>query len=81
MTLVYESLTENLLRFSKNRLEVNKPSDYSILAQTKYSFKLSFDEKVFDLQWLYNQSLSEVKGAIASNQRVCIVDQNLAIIS
>ena len=67
MTLVYESLTENQLRFSKNRLDVNKPSDYSILAQTKYSFKLSFDEKVFDLQWLYTKTLSEIKGAIATN--------------
>jgi len=28
MTLIYESLSENQLRFSKNRLDVNKSSDY-----------------------------------------------------
>lgn len=51
LAVVYESLTENLLRFSKNRLDTNMKTDYSILAQTKYSFKLSFDEKLFQLLW------------------------------
>lgn len=69
---MYDIEGEGLLRFSKNRLESNQVTDYSVLNQSKYTFKLNFDERVSDLIWG-----SDSRGAVVTNQRVAIVDQNL----
>jgi hypothetical protein len=40
MAVLYEIQEEGLLRFSKNRLETNQKTDFSILPSSKYSMKL-----------------------------------------
>lgn len=49
--MLYETMNDNMVRFSKNRLDANKESDFNILVNSKYSFKLSYDEKMFGVSW------------------------------
>lgn len=51
LAVVFESQNDSQLRFSRNRLPNNPDNDFNILAQSKYSFKLNYDEKVFALEW------------------------------
>lgn len=77
MCVVYESMQDNQIRFSRNRLENNPESDMNLLSISKYSFKLSYDEKVFCLQWNQFNVSETIRAAIATNQRLCITDGNL----
>ena len=50
-----------------------------MLAQSKYTFKLTYDEKVFGIQWTnLDDEEANMKGVMATNQRICIVDSCLS---
>lgn len=51
--LLYQTLYDNLLRFSMNRLPSNEILDFRVLT-TDYSFKAQYDEDVFDVIWQVN---------------------------
>jgi len=66
------------MQFSKNRMEKNSEDDLNIYSNRKFSFQLSYDEHAIDIRW-YNIT-SSPKALIATNQRMYIVDKNLAIL-
>jgi hypothetical protein len=75
---------DNLLTFSKNRVDKNEVSDYGILVSRNYGLKLSYDERVFDVKWTgfasdFASVDKQIKGVVATNQRIYIVDDKLAV--
>ena len=77
--------TGNSIRFSKNRLAKHDFSDFSLLEDPRYSFKLNFDEIVFNLVWQAaddfpnptEEQLERVKAAVVTNERIVILDARL----
>ena len=51
LAVLYEMDHDNLLTFSKNRIDKNEVSDFGILVSRNYGLKLSYDERVFDVKW------------------------------
>lgn len=73
------------MTFSKNRIEKNNIGDFDILLNRKYSLKLAYDERVLDVKWtgfsadFASFSDRQLKGVVATNQRIYIVDDKLAV--
>ena len=44
-------VSQNNVKFSSNRLDESKIDDFSILKKSKYSFRLTFDEVIFHIEW------------------------------
>lgn len=76
--LMLYNVSENLLQFSKNRVDKYSEDDLSIYSNRKYSFQLSYDEHVVDICWFGTPNVP--KSVIATNQRIYIVDKNLGIL-
>lgn len=51
LSVLYEMENDNILTFSKNRIENNQASDFGILVSRNYGLKLSYEERVFDVKW------------------------------
>lgn len=51
LAVLYEMEHDNILTFSKNRIEKNEARDFGILISRNYGLKLSYDERVFDVKW------------------------------
>lgn len=49
--VLYDFSLENVMRFSKNKLDKNEASDFGVLALQRQSLKLNYDEKARDVQW------------------------------
>jgi len=64
---------DNILTFSKNRIEKNNIGDFDILLNRKYSLKLTYDERVLDVKWtgfsadFASSSDRQLKGVVATN--------------
>lgn len=84
LAVLYELEQDNILTFSKNRLDKHEVSDFEILFNRSYGLKLAYDERVLDVKWTgfscdFTQTDRHVKGLVATNQRVYIVDDKLAV--
>ena len=81
--IMFYNVSENLLQFSKNKADSKyAEDDFGIYSNRKYSFQLSYDERVMDVRWFnfkYTDS-NKAKAVIASNQRIYIVDKNLSVL-
>lgn len=44
-------VAQNTVKFSSNRLDEFPISDFSILKNQKYSFRLNYEEIVFHIEW------------------------------
>ena len=51
LAVLYELGQENLLTFSKNRLDRYSIKDFGILASRNIGLKLHYEERVFDVKW------------------------------
>ena len=51
LAVVYEMEQDNLLTFSKNRLERYPVKDFGILVSRNVGLKLHYEERVFDVRW------------------------------
>lgn len=47
--LLFDFSIENVMRFSKNKLEKHSQDDYNVLPLQRYSLKLNYDEKARDV--------------------------------
>ena len=51
LAVLYELSKENLLTFSKNRLDRYSVKDFGILASRNIGLKLHYEERIFDVKW------------------------------
>lgn len=73
LAVVYELQQENLLTFSKNRLERYAVKDFGILVSRNIGLKLHYEERIFDVKWtgfslgFAPDDTQTVKGVIGTN--------------
>ena len=84
LVVLYEMEQDNILTFSKNRLDKKDVGDFDILVNRSYGLKLAYDERVFDVRWTGFSSDfvgvdKQLKGVVATNQRIYIVDDKLCV--
>ena len=69
--VLYQSSNENVLRFSRNRLDENSISDFLML--NTIQFKMNYDDSISDVVWQKSVNV----GAIIGICKIYIVDSNL----
>lgn len=72
LAVLYEMEQDNILTFSKNRVDKNAIGDFGILVNRSYGLKLSFNERVFDVKWTgfasdFTSMERQIKGVVATN--------------
>ena len=73
LAVLYELTQDNLLTFSKNRLEKNKVKDFGVLVNRSIGLKLHYEERVFDVKWtgfslgFAADERQSIRGVIATN--------------
>ena len=84
LAVIYELQNENLLTFSKNRLERYSMKDFGILVSRNVGLQLGYEERVFDVKWTgfslgfaSESSNQTIKGVIGTNQHIYFVDEKL----
>ena len=75
--VVYQAMNENMLRFSKNRIEENHILDFIPLTQQEFTFRTEFNDTIIDVLW---QKMSErCLGAVICLSRIYFVNENLEV--
>ena len=84
LSVCYELQQENLLTFSKNRLDRYPVKEFNILVSRNIGLKLHYDERVLDVKWTgFTLGFSEgeskaIRGVVGTNQTIYFVDDKLA---
>ena len=85
LSVVYEMDQDNLLTFSKNRLDRNSVKDFGILVSRNIGLKLHYEERVFDVRWTgfqlgFAAESKNIKGVVGTNQHIYFVDDRLGVL-
>ena len=86
LAVAYEIEQDKLVTFSKNRLERYSEGDFNVLVSRNVGLKLQSHESVLDLKWTgfslgsFADSTSEkIKGVLATNRHIYVVDDKLCV--
>ncbi|KAM3145005.1 hypothetical protein pb186bvf_003010 [Paramecium bursaria] len=75
--VLYQSMNEKVLRFSRNRIQDNLITDLMMQSGSDMIFRLGIDEQITDVVWQKNDKFCV--GAIVCTINVYVVNENLAI--